>query len=184
MARRGQNVIKYRGRRGRKNTFRNRDRPYTESRRGHFPRFMRPWLKVIMLLLIAIAVVTYRESRAILRATLSGSVACEVISVVDGDTIIVSCPDRGFERTRLMGFDTPEVFSPQCLSESWAGAKATLALRKRIWSAKEVKLVFRGTDKYGRRLALLLLDGTNVSNLMIEAGHARSYAGGKREGWC
>jgi len=137
-----------------------------------------------MLLLIAIAVVTYRESRAYLGVMVSGSTACEVINVVDGDTVNVFCPGRGFDRTRLLGFDTPEVFSPRCLSESWAGAKATLALRTRIWAANEVKLVFRGTDKYGRRLAILLLDGTNVSRLMIEAGHARSYAGGKRGGWC
>ena len=162
------------------------------SGKAHFGKCMRsrfspsllPWLKVVMLFLIVIAVVTFRETRVLMRITVFGATGCEVVNVIDGDTVTAYCPGRGFERTRLVGFDTPEVFSPQCVSESWAGARATLALRRLIWSAKKVKLICQGTDRYGRRLARLFVDGSNVSRMMIDAGHARSYGGGQRAGWC
>ncbi len=137
-----------------------------------------------MLLVIAIAVLAFRETRTAMRVAVMGVASCDVVNVIDGDSVNTYCPGRGFERTRLVGFDTPEVFSPKCIRESLAGARATLALRRLIWSAREIKLHFQGTDRYGRRLARLILDGSNVSRMMIEAGHARAYSGGQRAGWC
>jgi endonuclease YncB( thermonuclease family) len=85
---------------------------------------------------------------------------------------------------RLLGFDAPEVYSPSCVGEWWAGTKATWALRRRLWAPGETTLVLSGTDRYGRSLATLLVDGRNISRIMIEAGHARAYSGGRRNGWC
>jgi micrococcal nuclease len=38
--------------------------------------------------------------------------------------------------------------------------------------------------KYFRILADVYVDGENLTDLLISAGHARPYDGGKREGWC
>ncbi|MDH3665462.1 MAG: thermonuclease family protein [Paracoccaceae bacterium] len=137
-----------------------------------------------MLLVIAIGVVALRETRTAMRVAVMGASSCEVVNVIDGDTVNTYCPGSGYARTRLVGFDTPEVYSPKCLSEYLAGIKATFALRRVIWGASESRLVFEGTDRYGRRLASLFLDGANVSPLMIDAGQGRAYAGGRRGGWC
>lgn len=161
-----------------------RRRPAPGRRRWRLPPALRPWRKVAFLLVFAAAVIGGRDGLGYLGARVSGSGACRVTSVVDGDTVRVYCPGRGFDSARLTGFDTPEVFSPRCPGEWWAGTRATWALQRLVWSADEVKIVFHGTDRYDRRLAVLFLDGTNVARTMIEAGHARPYDGGRRRGWC
>ncbi len=160
---------------------------WREPRARGWPRLppaLRPWRTVGVLLLIAAAIIGGRDNLGYLGAKVSGGGSCRVTSVVDGDTIRIYCPGRGFESARLTGFDTPEVFSPRCPGELWAGTRATWALQRRVWSADEVKIVLHGTDRYDRRLAKLFLDGADVARLMIEAGHARPYCGGRREGWC
>lgn len=109
---------------------------------------------------------------------------CRAVSVVDGDTVRLWCPGRGLERARLMGFDTPEVFSPQCAGELAAGLRATRALRRMLREAGQVTWVREGTDRYGRVLVRGFVDGAPVAGAMIAGGHARSYAGGQRQGWC
>ena len=158
-----------------------RGQPRTRPR---LPRALRPWRKVAVVAFIAVTVIGGRDAIGYLGAKVSGDTACRVTSVVDGDTVRVYCPGRGLETARLTGFDTPEVFSPRCPGEWWAGTCATWALQRQVWTADEVKIVFHGRDKYDRRLAALFLDGANVSRLMIEAGHARPYDGGRRESWC
>ncbi len=137
-----------------------------------------------MLGLIAIAVVAAPESFSYLGIKLSGSTSCSVTRVIDGDTLHAYCPGRGFLKARLLGYDTPEIYSPKCIGEWWAGTKATWALRRLLWNASETKLVLSGTDRYQRRLGTLFVDGRNVSRIMIDAGDARAYSGGKRAGWC
>ncbi len=109
---------------------------------------------------------------------------CQVARVIDGDTIDLDCAGEGLVRTRLMGFDTPEVFSPKCDAELALGNAATQALQHRVDGSREVLVAFRGTDRYGRRLARLSLDGTDVAQPLIAAGLARPYEGGRRDGWC
>jgi micrococcal nuclease len=109
---------------------------------------------------------------------------CRVTGVVDGDTVRLSCPGREENRGRLVGFDTPEVFSPQCASEWRRGVAATAYLRRAIWTADEIETRIRGTDRYGRLLVALYLDGENIAARMVASGHARVYHGGARTGWC
>jgi endonuclease YncB( thermonuclease family) len=134
--------------------------------------------------LIGTIIVGGRDGLGYLGAKASGDETCRVTSVVDGDTVRVYCPGRGFDSARLTGYDTPEVYSPRCIGEWWAGMRATWALQRQLWAADEVRIVFNGTDRYDRRLAALFIDGTNVSRLMIDAGHARAYVGDRRSGWC
>jgi endonuclease YncB( thermonuclease family) len=123
---------------------------------------------------------------AILSAGLTGSggSGCRILAVIDGDTVSAFCPGEGLVRARLEGFDTPESWDPRCLSEWWAGRRATLALRWKLLAAGEIETVLSGSDRYGRRLMTLFLDGENVARAMIAEGHARPYAGGPRAGWC
>lgn len=102
------------------------------------------------------------------------------IRVVDGDTI-----EHAGRKYRLTGYDTPETHFSECSSEKALGDRATRRLRQLIDDAKSVRLEpERGTDRYGRGLGKLLIDGQDAGDLLISEGLARPYLGGKRQGWC
>jgi endonuclease YncB( thermonuclease family) len=102
------------------------------------------------------------------------------IYVIDGDTIDISG-----ERFRLVGFDTPETYRPQCASEKALGDQATALLKQLINSLSVTELVVQpGRDRYGRGLARLFVGGTDVGSILVNEGLARPYNGGRRAGWC
>lgn len=109
---------------------------------------------------------------------------CRIIRVVDGDTVSLICAEEGMVSARLMGFDTPEKYSPKCLDEFWAAERASWGLRTLIQKADRMVLTRDGTDQYGRMLVKLELDGVDVARAMIRAGHGRQYGGGLRGSWC
>lgn len=114
----------------------------------------------------------------------SPDVGCRVPSVIDGDTVTLWCPGQSPVRARLVGFDTPELFSPNCAWEAQQALKAKWRLRLLIWDADDLLVVRKGRDRYGRALVALGLDGVPVARSMIETGLARPYHGGRRAGWC
>lgn len=113
-----------------------------------------------------------------------GGEDCRVVSVVDGDTVGLWCAQTGSIRGRLVGFDAPEKFSPECTRELAQAVAATWALRRALWSAEEVTVRRQGNDRYGRALVDLRTDGVPVGQTLIAAGLARPYEGGRRAGWC
>ena len=117
-------------------------------------------------------------------ATPAAAQSCRIARVVDGDTLRLDCGGAEEIRARLMGFDTPETHRPRCAAERRAGEAATERLSRLIGRATAARIAFEGTDRYGRALTRLWLDGRDVAALMIEAGLARPYGGGRREGWC
>ena len=118
------------------------------------------------------------------RPMADGAADCRVLSVTDGDTVRLRCASGPDGPARLTGFDTPELFSPGCAAEYAAALRAKWHLRRLIWEAETLTLRREGQDRYGRQLVALTLDGRPVARTMIEAGHARPYAGGARHGWC
>lgn len=146
------------------------------------------YLKLAMLAAaLGLVVVPYGTDvvNAALKPAASTDGSCRVLTVLDGDTVKLVClPGWGVETARLMGFDAPEKYSPRCASELVAAEKATWALRGLIFKAGALALVREGTDRYGRALVRLRLDGVDVARLMIRAGHGRAYSGGPRRGWC
>ena len=101
------------------------------------------------------------------------------ISVYDGDTIRL-----GDERIRIVGLDTPELgHRARCQSEADAAEQAKRALKRAI-ARGDVALHRQGTDRYGRTLARVTVDGRDVAGTLISEGHARPYDGGRRNGWC
>jgi endonuclease YncB( thermonuclease family) len=110
---------------------------------------------------------------------------CRVVGIVDGDTIGLHCPGKiGIVSGRILGFDTPEIFSPRCLSETVRGVVAKWDLRLALWHADTIGVGRRGHDRYGRELVLVSVDGQDIATRMIGAGVARPYGGGRRQGWC
>jgi micrococcal nuclease len=109
----------------------------------------------------------------------------KVTKVVDGDTIDVEI-DLGFDisfssRVRLAGIDTPESRTTDKVEKA-LGLEAKAYLKSQIESAKTVVIKTEKMDsseKYGRILGWLFLDGSEVSmnEKMITDGHAWGYLG-------
>lgn len=106
-----------------------------------------------------------------------------VLAVVDGDTVLVYRAGGRFESARLLGFDTPEMRS-RCVREFWMANRAKAHLHWFLWTSARVEVHGQRRDRYGRRLAALMLDGQKLAPLMISTGMARPYNGGTRQGWC
>ena len=93
-----------------------------------------------------------------------------VIQVVDGDTVVI----EGGQRVRYIGIDTPELGPP---AEPFA-IEARQANRVLV-EGKEVRLEKDAseTDRYGRLLRYVYVDGTFVNAELVRQGlaHARDY---------
>ena len=87
-------------------------------------------------------------------------------------------------RVRLRGIDAPEL-KASCPQELQMAEAARDALRVLLGEG-EVAIFNIGPDKYsGRVVADVATRKTaNVSSALLAAGHARSYSGGHRVGWC
>jgi len=109
----------------------------------------------------------------------------KVTNVVDGDTIDVEI-DLGFDisfssRVRLAGIDTPESRTTN-KAEKVLGLEAKEYVKSKIKDAKDVVIKTEKMDsseKYGRILGWLYLDGSKVSvnEQMIADGYAWGYLG-------
>ena len=109
---------------------------------------------------------------------------CRVTYVADGDTIHLACPGTGEVKARLLGFDTPEVYSPRCSEELAAGRRATAVLQQVLRSGPITEARFQGHDRYGRELVRLEVGGQDVARRMIASGYAVPYSGGHHPDWC
>jgi endonuclease YncB( thermonuclease family) len=112
----------------------------------------------------------------------------DVIRTIDGDTFEARVHlEPGLDlntRVRLRGIDAPEL-KASCAQELRMAEAATGALRALLGEG-DVMIFNIGPDKYaGRVVAEVATRRTgNVSTAMLAAGHARSYGGGHRNGWC
>lgn len=101
-------------------------------------------------------------------------------TVIDGDTIHAPYGVK----YRLLGFDTPETFRAECQAERALGLAAKRRLEELIASG-EARIIESGrTDRYGRSLAHLEINGRDAGEILISEGLARAYHGGRRRGWC
>src|SRR4029077_15342694 len=112
----------------------------------------------------------------------------DVLRTIDGDTFQARVHlSPGLDRTtrvRLRGIDAPEL-KASCPQELQMAEAASDALRGLLGEG-EVTIFNIGPDKYsGRVVADAATKRTaNVSAALLAAGHARSYTGGRRSGWC
>jgi len=92
-------------------------------------------------------------------------------SVIDGDTIEIHGT-----RIRLFGIDAPEG-GQTCNAQGKAyrcGQKAALALSDRI-GGKTVECRPKDRDRYGRVVAVCLVDGEDINGWMVAQGWALAY---------
>ena len=109
----------------------------------------------------------------------------KVTAIVDGDTIDVDI-DLGFDisfysRVRLAGIDTPESRTKD-KAEKALGLEVKERLKKLLNEAKSIVIKTEkpdSTEKYGRILGWLYLDGSDVSvnDSLIADGYAWGYMG-------
>jgi micrococcal nuclease len=100
-----------------------------------------------------------------------------IVSVVDGDTIVLSVQNQT-ETVRLLGIDTPETVHPTRPIECF-GPEASAFTKATLEKGSVVKLVrdVEPRDRYQRLLVYLFLaDGTLFNQLLIDRGLARTLS--------
>lgn len=116
---------------------------------------------------------------AVAAADAAFSPTATTISVIDGDTI-----DVDGERIRVLGVDAPELRG-RCEEERQAARYAWGFLAGLLGQAGNRLTIERaGTDRYGRTLARLRIDRTDIADILVANGVARPYDGGRRGSWC
>lgn len=99
--------------------------------------------------------------------------------VIDGDTFRLAG-----ERIRIADIDAPETHPPRCAEEARLGEAATLRLRSML-NRGDLRLVVEGreSDRYGRKLRVVLQGGRSVGAQLVAEGLARPWEG-RRRPWC
>lgn len=114
------------------------------------------------------------------------------VRVVDGDTFAAMFevyPGVWLQRNvRVLGADTPEKSSNQACERKLAQAAQLYAanyIAQAIQTKQPIMLWHVAEDKYGGRIdATVTVQGKDLAHTLIESGHGRPYAGGKRKPWC
>jgi micrococcal nuclease len=97
-----------------------------------------------------------------------------IITVEDGDGVLIRWNDRDTEIVRILGIDTPEVrrLEHDLPYDQPFGPEARAFAQGAFAAATEVELLRSPTlDPYGRTLAYLFVNGRNYSVLCIKAGY-------------
>ncbi|HET6613260.1 MAG TPA: thermonuclease family protein [Kofleriaceae bacterium] len=89
-----------------------------------------------------------------------------VARVIDGDTVEL----EGGERVRYLMVDTPEITSGKhdCFGEEAKALNDDLVTGKTIELSYDVER----TDRYGRTLAYVSVDGREVNTILVKRGYA------------
>lgn len=115
---------------------------------------------------------------SILLCTLS----CEPaeIRVWDGDSIRLGLTSEA-EAIRIFNIDAPEI-DGQCAYESDLAQRSKKRLAEQL-AGQQVTINRQGTDRYGRTLAAVTVNGVDAGDVLVSEGLARTWSG-RRELWC
>jgi endonuclease YncB( thermonuclease family) len=99
--------------------------------------------------------------------------------VVDGDTVWITG-----RKVRIAGIDAPETHEPKCPQEAVLG-KASADRLQALLNSGTVTATRTGRDRdpNDRLLRNISVDGRDVGQVLVAAGLARRYGGGKKS-WC
>lgn len=94
----------------------------------------------------------------------------KVIKVIDGDTIEI----EGGQKVRYIGIDTPETKHPtkgvQCFGKKASEKNKELVDGKEVILGKDIS----ETDRYGRLLRFVYIDGVFVNDYLVREGYAHA----------
>lgn len=114
--------------------------------------------------------------------TVAGSHDCaKVLRVYDGDTVLVNLADERY-RVRLLGIDAPETSKTKGQPGQPFSTRSRRHLVNRVLN-RCVQLSTYGDDRYGRRLAVIHLEGVNINLEMVSQGLAEAYRGRTPDGF-
>lgn len=100
--------------------------------------------------------------------------------VIDGDTLRLDGVT-----IRVADLDAPEVGRrARCDRERDLGNAATAHARRIIAAARSVTYTPLYRDRYGRTVARVQIDGTDMTNAMIQSGYAVRWVWGQKHRWC
>lgn len=99
--------------------------------------------------------------------SLSAAVLCLVVGISDGDTVKVRCGETAEEKVRLLQIDAPE-------KKQAFGTQSKQMLSDLAYD-KTIQLERNSTDRYGRTLGRITLDGTDLNFEMVRLGLAWCY---------
>lgn len=102
------------------------------------------------------------------------------IRVWDGDSIRLGMGQQS-EAVRIFNIDAPEM-EGHCIHETDLARQAKIRLAE-ILQGRRVEILRQGTDRYGRTLAAVRVEGRDVGDILVDEGLARTWAG-RREPWC
>jgi micrococcal nuclease len=105
---------------------------------------------------------------------------CELVRVVDGDTIDCSI-DLGFkvyikERVRLAGIDTPESRTRNKVEKTW-GLAAKYRLQELLEDSFVLRTEIQKKGKFGRILGTIIVNDKNINEMLVEEKLAIPYHG-------
>jgi micrococcal nuclease len=130
-----------------------------------------PLVRVIGFVLFLLGAYFGRDFLPVATAPAGTGEGVLVERVVDGDTLVIS----GGERVRLIGVDTPETKHPNKPPEPF-GSDACEFTRRMV-EGKRVQVEYdpgEKTDRYGRTLAYVYIDGHMLNEQLLIEGLARA----------
>nr|WP_298419658.1 thermonuclease family protein [Hylemonella sp.] len=104
---------------------------------------------------------------------LSATYTGRVVAISDGDTLTVLDAKQRQHKIRLAGIDAPEK------RQAW-GQRAQQFLGERVFQ-RVVRVEVSKTDRYGREIGKVLLDGDDINLELVRAGLAWHYRAYERE---
>lgn len=124
---------------------------------------------------VATLIVGYETMAWIGRTTRldADTVAASDLYVIDGDTVAL-----GAEHIRLLEIDAPETYRAHCPHELAVGTAARADLRSIIEGKRVTIRRNDKPDRYGRTLAVLIVDGRDVGAILMADGYALPYKSG------
>ena len=102
------------------------------------------------------------------------------IRVWDGDSIRLGMGQQS-EAVRIFNIDAPEM-EGRCIHETDLARQAKIRLAE-ILQGRRGEILRQGTDRDGRALAAIRVEGRDVGDVLVDEGLARTWAG-RREPWC
>ncbi len=132
---------------------------------------------------VAVALGAARESDGV-----PGPVSARVLDVIDGDTILVRARiwigQEVETRVRLVGVDAPELRGACAHERGLAVAARDFVVAALAGGPVRLSDIRHG--KYGGRVLarVVTAEGDDLGALLVAAGLARAYRGGRRGGWC